>query len=74
MKRIKAVRFGFLLMVILSWGISFQAYGQEKSKDITDFTIVRLTVGTGVEKSEPVGTAETFPASTEKVYCFMEAT
>ena len=73
MKRIKAVRFGFLLMVILSWGISIQAYGQEKSKDIADFIIARLVVGTGVEKSEPVGAAETFPASTEKVYCFMEA-
>ena len=25
-------------------------------------------------KGEPVGVAETFPASTEKVYCFLEAT
>jgi hypothetical protein len=73
MKRIKAVRFGFLLMVILAWGISFQAYGQEKPKDIADFTIARFVIGMGVEKSEPVGTAEAFPASTEKVYCFMEA-
>jgi hypothetical protein len=27
-----------------------------------------------VENLEPVGVAETFPASTEKVYCFLEAT
>jgi hypothetical protein len=33
-----------------------------------------LVVRTGVEISEPVGTAETFPASTEKVYCFLEVT
>lgn len=74
MKRTKAVRLGFLLVVILAWGIVFQAYGQEKSKEITDFTITRLIVGTGVEKSEPVGITESFPASTEKIYCFMEAT
>jgi len=74
MKRRKAVRFGFFLIIILTLGIGFQAYGQEKSKDIADFNIARLVVGTGVEKSEPVGTAETFPVSTEKVYCFIEAT
>ena len=27
-----------------------------------------------MEDYEPVGVAETFPASTEKVYCFLEAT
>jgi hypothetical protein len=32
-----------------------------------------LVAGTGVENSEPVGVAETFPASTEKVCCFLEA-
>jgi len=74
MRRTKVVKIGFILIVILAWGIVFQAYGQEKSKEIANFTIARLIVGTGVEKSEPVGTAETFPASTEKVYCFMEAT
>ena len=54
------------------------AHGQEKGKqegapkEIT-FTVKRLVVGTGVENSEPVGIAETFAASTEKVYCFLEA-
>jgi hypothetical protein len=33
-----------------------------------------LVVGTGVENSEPAGVAETFPASTEKVTWFLEAT
>ena len=27
-----------------------------------------------MENNEPVGAAEIFPASTEKVYCFLEAT
>jgi hypothetical protein len=49
--------------------ISLPASGQEK-----EFTIARLVVGTGVENREPVGVAETFPATAEKVYCFLEAT
>ncbi len=74
MKRQKVLRLILILIVSFLWVFAFQAFGQEKSKEITGFTIARLIVGTGVEKSEPVGTAESFPASTEKVYCFMEAT
>ena len=61
-------------MVILAWIVTLQAYGQEKAKEGASLTIARLVVGTGVENSEPAGAAETFPASTEKVYCFLEAT
>ena len=61
-------------MVILVWMMIPEAYGQEKSKEGASLTIARLVVGTGIENSEPVGAAETFPASTEKVYCFLEAT
>jgi hypothetical protein len=74
MKRQKAVRFLLILIVIVAWVMVLQAYGQEKSKESAEFTIARLVVGTGVDKGEPVGVAETFPASTEKVYCFLEAT
>jgi hypothetical protein len=49
--------------------ICLSASGQEK-----EFTIARLVIGTGVEDREPVGVADTFPATTEKVYCFLEAT
>jgi hypothetical protein len=68
------------LMLIVGWGIILPAYGQEKSKqegapkEAAALTIKRLVIGTGVENSEPSGVAETFPASTEKVYCFLEAT
>ena len=41
--------------------------------EAADFMVNRLVMGTGVENSEPVGVAETFPATTEKVYCFLEA-
>ena len=69
-----------VLVVIAVWGIILPVYGQEKvkpegaAKEATSFGIKRLVVGTGVENGEPVGVAETFPASTEKVYCFLEAT
>ncbi len=57
------------LVAVIVWGMSLPATGQDK-----EFTVARLVVGTGVENREPVGVAETFPATTEKVYCFLEAT
>jgi len=63
---------GILLLALLPvtfWAMSLPAAAQDK-----EFTIARLVVGTGVENKEPVGVAETFPATTEKVYCFLEAT
>ena len=43
-------------------------------KEASSFAVKRLVIGTGVENGEPTGVAETFPDSTEKVYCFLEAT
>ena len=62
---------GIVLSILFVMGmlvISLPASGQEN-----EFTIARLVIGTGVENREPVGVAETFPATTEKVYCFLEA-
>lgn len=69
-----------VLAAMAIWGMIPPGYGEEKAKqegtpkEATGFTIARLVVGTGVEANEPVGVAETFPVSTEKVYCFLEAT
>jgi hypothetical protein len=73
-----------VLMVVAVWGIILPVHAQEKAKqeapakemgkEMAPFDVKRLVVGTGVENGEPVGVAETFPASTEKVYCFLEAT
>ena len=69
-----------VFMVIAIGGMIFPAYGQEKgkpegaAKGEAPFAVKRLVIGTGVENGEPAGAAETFPASTEKVYCFLEAT
>ena len=57
-------------------GLSFPAAGQEKPKAeaaAKEISLARAVVGTGVENMEPVGAAATFPASTEKVFCFVEA-
>ena len=63
---------GIVLSILFVMGmlvLSLPASGQEN-----EFTIARLVIGTGVENREPVGVAETFPATTEKVFCFLEAT
>jgi hypothetical protein len=78
MKKHAAVMLISVLALFTVWVIFPVAYGQEKSKQEgvpkeISFTVKRLVVGTGVENSEPVGVAETFSASTEKVYCFLEA-
>jgi hypothetical protein len=68
----KKMKKGIVLSILFVMGIlviSLPASGQEN-----EFTIARLVIGTGVENREPVGVAETFPATTEKVYCFLEAT
>jgi hypothetical protein len=73
----------FVLVVLTAvaiWGLILPVLGEEKakeegaSKEAKGFTIARAVIGTGVEDREPVGVAEIFPASTEKVYCFIEAT
>lgn len=80
MKRHGPVILVLVFTIIAGWGIVLPAYGQEKGKqegalkETTGFTIARLVVGTGVDNREPVGVAEVFPGSTEKVYCFLEAT
>ena len=74
-------RQGFtVLAVLISCALvglfSFPSEGQEKPKleaAAKEMSLGRAVVGTGVENMEPVGAAETFPATTEKVFCFVEA-
>jgi hypothetical protein len=68
-------------LALIAVGVTIlPAYGQEKAKpeeaikESPEFTVARLVIGTGVEDREPVGAAEIFPETTEKVYCFLEAT
>lgn len=80
MKKHRAGILILVLMIIAAWGMILPVYAQEKAKkegapkEMAPFAVKRLVIGTGVENGEPAGVAETFPASTEKVYCFLEAT
>jgi len=75
--RKQPVRFLILLMscaLVGAW--VHPALGQEKPKAepaAKEMTLARAVVGTGVDNMEPVGAAASFPAATEKVYCFIEA-
>jgi hypothetical protein len=72
--------FIWTIMILAVWTLSPVVFGQEKAKpegaakEAGALAIARLVVGTGVENREPVGATEKFPASAEKVYCFIEAT
>ena len=78
MKRTNMFMIVLVVMIALE-GMVLLASAQEKAKtegapkEAAALTIARAVIGTGVDKSEPVGAAETFPAATEKVTCFIEA-
>lgn len=44
----------------------------DKPAPASNLTIARMEIAGGVENREPVGIAASFPASQEKVYCFLE--
>jgi hypothetical protein len=66
--------FIFIVICIVS-GI-FSAFAQEQSQPqaAPRFSISTIVIAEDVQDREPVGVEETFPASTEEVYCFIEAT
>jgi len=78
MKKLIAV---LILISMLSGGALFTAYAQNENKkapapavkETTGMSIASLVVGTDVKNREALGVAETFPSSTEKVICFLEA-
>ena len=79
MKKYGTWIFIFVMAAVTAWGTALPVSAQEKAKEEAaakegpGFTIARLVVGTGVENREPTGVADTFPASTEKIYCYVEA-
>lgn len=63
------------IAVMVSFAIISPATGQEQvNKGVQLFTVSKMVVAEDVQNREPVGVAEIFPASTESVYCFIEAT
>jgi hypothetical protein len=69
--------FSLCAMILVAGSFAFAAEKEQTAESQTGtshpFTIERMVVATGVEDREPVGVAEKFPQSTEKVYCFIEA-
>jgi hypothetical protein len=73
----------FILIAVVVAAVAFlgssYVIGQEKAKEeakpteAAEFKVEQLVVGPGVENREPAGVAETFPVTTEKVYCFLKA-
>ncbi len=76
----KSWGFRAVLTAVTILMIAPAVFGQEKAKtegapkEGKSLAIARMVVGTGVENREPQGVGEKFPAQTEKVYCFLEAT
>lgn len=63
----------FLCIGILMTASVSSAQGAADSRDDVTFTVERIVFAESVAEREPVGGADTFPASLEKVYCFLEA-
>ncbi len=64
-------RSSLILVILLFTILTFSAvFAQDTGAGLR---IERMVIATGVENREPQGVAETFPATTEKVYCFIEA-
>ena len=78
MKKTYLIAIGIVVMLLTVGGVIFPVWSEEKEEQGIDVqeegAIARAVVGTGVEDREPTGVAETFPSSTEKVYCFIEMT
>jgi hypothetical protein len=70
-----------MLISLITGSALLNAYAQDAStkapapaaKEATGMSIAKLVVGTDVKDKEAVGVAETFPSSTAKVICFLEA-
>ena len=63
-------------VVICIASVIFSAFAQEQGQPqaAPGFSISTIVIAKDVRDREPVGVEETFPASTERVYCFIEAT
>jgi hypothetical protein len=81
----KKVLFGLVLVVLFATGVSLAqqattpapapaapAPEAKAAAPAEGLTLARMEIAGSVENREPVGIAATFPATTEKVYCFLE--
>lgn len=73
MKKAPALIIALILSLCVS-PLSFaQVAAEEADVSEPSFTVARLVIAGSIEDREPVGVVNAFSASTEKVYCFLEA-
>lgn len=64
----------FLLIFTVSMTSPVFSQEQAEPQGAPAFSISKMVIAGDVQDREPIGVAEVFPASTERVYCFIEAT
>ena len=74
MKTHKALFISIILSVFMAASVIAVFAQEEQAQDDAIFTISRMVIAGSVEDREPVGVVDEFAASTERVYCFLEAT
>jgi hypothetical protein len=63
-----------LLPVCTASGNAATALQASAEKQAPVFSVARMLLAGSIEEREPVGAVSAYSASTEKVYCFLEAT
>ena len=75
MKKYSISLLSMILSVVFITSVNAAPAMQEMAeKDAPVFSVARLLIAGSIEDREPVGVVGTYAASTEKVYCFLEAT
>lgn len=69
MKKLAITSCILLCSIIIGLNIPSPAVAQDKSFDVS-----RLVICIDIKNREPVGISDIFTSTTEKVYCFLEAT
>jgi hypothetical protein len=68
----KRIFFGIMILVMFVMVGAVLAEEAAKEASEKGITIARMEIAGGVENREPAGVASTFPATQEKVWCFVE--
>jgi hypothetical protein len=74
MKKYKSLFIAIILSVLMTASVTAVFAQEEQAQDDALFTIARMVIAGSVEDREPVGVVDAFASSTERVYCFLEAT
>jgi len=75
MKKFSICLLSVILLIICTASVNAATATQAMAEQDTPvFAVTRLVIAGSIEDREPVGAVGAYSASTEKVYCFLEAT